>query len=138
MNKGRSYIYLKMYLVPITRIKMRNLNNEIDCKITNDAIMKIIQYIYTNAIKTAKTTYETSYNYKVPYLTDKVANEFHITNMCEILRILKELFPKCSVRHTLVSLGKDGKLYDISKINDDILSCINEVNKNSYIIIDWS
>jgi hypothetical protein len=58
--------------------------------------------------------------------------------MCEILRILKELFPKCSVRHTLVSLGKDGKLYDISKINDDILSCINEFNKNSYIIIDWS
>jgi hypothetical protein len=34
--------------------------------------------------------------------------------------------------------GSDGKMYDISKIDDSILPLINSVNKESYIVIDWN
>jgi hypothetical protein len=65
-------------------------------------------------------------------------NTFYTTNMNDILEQLQELFPGCSVSHAILSRGSDGKLYDISKINDRILQVIITALPNSYIFIDWS
>jgi hypothetical protein len=82
---------------------------------------------------------DTIYNYQIPFNDQtQSSDDFYIKNIDTILNKLKELFPGCSVSHTLLARGKDGKLYDISKINDKILSLIDTALNNSYIVIDWS
>jgi hypothetical protein len=63
---------------------------------------------------------------------------FHIKNMSHILAGLRELFPECAVTHTLLSQAKDGKMYDIAKLDDAVLAFIDRTLDQSFIIIDWS
>lgn len=127
-----------MSIIPMTRTSMQKLKVDTEREIHTIAIQKIVQDIYFTAIKTAKTASEKSYIYKVPDLTtNKMENKFHVENMSEILNHLKGLFPECDIRHTLVARDKDGRMYDISKINNAMLPHVDKVDKNSYIIIDW-
>jgi len=63
---------------------------------------------------------------------------FHIKNMSDILAGLRNLFPDCAVSHTLLCQAKDGKMYDISKLDDAVLPFIDRALDQSYIVIDWS
>ena len=96
-------------------------------------MQSIIQGIYYPAVECAQRTDKTVYNHLVPS-----GYEFYPNNMPEILKRLQTLFPNCQVSHTLLSHGSDGKLYDISKIEDKDLHLVDTVSENSYIVIDWS
>jgi hypothetical protein len=74
---------------------------------------------------------DTSYKYAVQQGLEK-------TTIADIVNGLQEVFPDCSVMHTLLARGKNGKLYDISKIDDTILPLINVALNESYIVIDWT
>ena len=74
---------------------------------------------------------DTSYKYALQQNLEK-------TTIADILSGLQEVFPDCSVVHTLLARGKNGKLYDISKIDDTILPLINVALNESYIVIDWT
>ena len=100
---------------------------------TESQIRGIVSAIYSNALNTAKTSHATAYYHLVP-----IMDPFYRANMQAILNRLETLFPDCTVSHTLVSRGTNGKLYDISKIQDDELHLANSVNNDSYIIIDWA
>jgi hypothetical protein len=63
---------------------------------------------------------------------------FHIKNMPDILAGLRNLFPDCAVSHTLLCQAKDGKMYDIAKLDDAVLPFVDRALDQSYIIIDWS
>lgn len=104
-----------------------------------DKINTIVTTIYDDTVYITKKYNETSYNYQIPFNEETQSSDnFYIQNIDTILNKLKELFPKYSVSHTLLAKGKNGKLYDISKINDDILPLIDTTLKHSYIVIDWS
>jgi hypothetical protein len=58
--------------------------------------------------------------------------------MPDILTGLQELFPGCDVTHTILSRGTDGKMYDISKLDEKVLPFVNRALDQSYIVVDWS
>jgi hypothetical protein len=63
---------------------------------------------------------------------------FHISNMPDILAGLRNLFPDCAVSHTLLCQAKDGKMYDVAKLDDAVLPFVDRALDQSYIVIDWS
>lgn len=63
---------------------------------------------------------------------------FHIKNIPDILDGLRNLFPDCSVSHTLLCQAKDGKMYDIAKLDESVLPFVDRALDQSYIVIDWS
>jgi hypothetical protein len=63
---------------------------------------------------------------------------FYIKNMPDILAGLQKLFPDCSVSHTLLCQGKDGKMYDVAKLDDSILPFVDRALDQSYIVINWA
>ncbi len=63
---------------------------------------------------------------------------FHIKNMSDILAGLRNLFPDCTVSHTLLCQAKDGKMYDVAKLDDAVLPFVDRALDQSYIVIDWS
>ena len=63
---------------------------------------------------------------------------FHIKNMSDILTGLRYLFPDCAVSHTLLCQAKDGKMYDVAKLDNAVLLFVDRALDQSYIVIDWS
>jgi len=63
---------------------------------------------------------------------------FYTANMPDILSNLQELFPGCSVTHTNLTMGHDGNMYDISKLDESVKPFINQQASREYIVIDWS
>lgn len=72
-----------------------------------------------------------------PY-TQGGPDPFHIKNIPDILAGLRDLFPDCTVSHTLLCQAKDGKMYDIAKLDDAVLPFVDRALDQSYIVIDWS
>ena len=66
------------------------------------------------------------------------SDPFYLENMPDILSGLQELFPDCTVSHTLLCKGTDGKFYDISTLDEKILPFVNRALDQSFIVIDWS
>lgn len=122
-----------MSLNPINRDTMRQLKCLKDEEQRVSKINKLVSELYTCAVEAAMYSGHTSYTYELFH--DK---DFIITNIQEILECLEELFPDCSVKHTLMARGRDRKMYDISTIDDSKLPLVNTVEPNSYIVIDWS
>jgi hypothetical protein len=141
-------------LVPISRDTMKILKAQKDEEMRQvleknrvNGIIGIIKIIYSSAKRIAETTYNLSYNYPLPLTYAREAGsvvqpsqsaEFHKTNMDDILDGLRDLFPGCSVFNTSLSRGQDGKMYDISNIDEMVRPFINMSQSQKYIIIDWS
>jgi len=66
------------------------------------------------------------------------SDPFFLANMPDILSGLQQLFPDCTVTHSLLCQGTDGKLYDISTLDDKVLPFVNRALDRSFIVIDWS
>lgn len=93
----------------------------------------IIHEIYNNVVNTNNKTY----NYPVPTHKDsKFSDPFYINNMNEIIDGLQILLPDSLITHAIVAHGTDGNIYDISKIDDNILPFIVSTCYNSYIIVN--
>jgi hypothetical protein len=97
-------------------------------------IQSIIEGIYPHVLRMAKYTAETVYYHEIQF----AERMFYTTNMAAILSGLKHLFPDAYVAHTLLTPGDDGKLYDVTKLDDVTLNRVNKTKENSYIVIDWS
>jgi len=107
--------------------------------LNNIKIYNFIDNIYNNIIKFAKEKNETIYYHSIPTETNsEYSDQYYIKNMNLIIYNLQNLFPDLSIKHSICAKGKDGKIYDISNINNIDLSLINIMCYNSYIIIDWS
>ena len=120
---------LKMPL-PISREVMLQLKRNKDEESRRKRVEVLVNGIYSNALRQAETSDDKQYYYKVPSSTESFPEE--------VVEALKELFPGCSVSHTLLASGSDGKMYDISKIDENILPLINKALDDSYIVVDWS
>lgn len=132
-----------MSLTPMSRIMLHNLKVQTDEENRIKNIKEFVGQIYENTLLIAKNTSNMIYYHPIPVLVNKDTNEtsydpFYRRNMSDILNQLQQLFPDCSVTHTLLSLGTNGNLYDISKMNDKMLPYIDTPLENSYIVIDWT
>ena len=98
-----------------------------------NAIFNIVDIIYNNVIDTVKNSNDTLYEHEIPF-----NDPFYKKYIGQIIQRLKALFPGCEVNHAIMTRSYDGKLYDITKIDDTISPSIKEAVNNTYIVIDWS
>ena len=126
---------------PITRESMRGLKAK---RLEEDRIHQlnhIIEQIYREAVSIANNTDDSKCLHMLPML-GKNSYEFHKTNMAEIISRVKSLFPDCSVEHKMLTTvtARDGKKYDISKVDDSNISHIKgrPTEIGEYIVVDWS
>lgn len=119
---------------PISRDALRGLKVKVEEESRLRQVRVIIDNIYAQAINVAKTKSDTAFNVPIPPSTDS----FHLKNISDILSGLQTLFPDCTVSHSILCKGTDGKLYDISKLDDRVLPFVNRALDQSFIVIDWS
>jgi hypothetical protein len=124
-----------MSQLPMSRNELQNLKQKKDEEDRVHHIKQIIYIIYNSVISTATKKTDTSYKYQIHRNND---DNFYAKNMTDILKGLQELFPDCSITHTLFAIGTNGKMYDISKLDDTVLPFVNTALNNSFIVIDWS
>ena len=127
----------------MSRETMRELKATTEEAARLQRVNQIVSQIYSYAVGAAKSKADTSYNHPLPQVhipnsRHGSADPFYIKNMPDILAGLQELFPGCHVSHTLLSMGTDGKMYDISKLDHTVLPFVNRTLDQSYIVIDWS
>jgi hypothetical protein len=122
---------------PITRTELQGLKAKVMEDKRRDYVRDQVRHIY-NAVTShasgennGRQDNDTSYKHPVQPNLEK-------TTITDILSGLQALFPDCSVMHTLLAKGRNGKLYDISKIDDTILPLIDVARNESYIVIDWT
>lgn len=130
-------------------------------------ISQIVANIYKAAKTVAETTTQTSYSYNVPEQRDLsdlcdraymerraqivmnrmsrhsktlTNDEFHITNMEDILASLRDLFPGCAVNYSVRSFarGQDGKEYDITTLDASVIPFVTRQRAEEVITVDWS
>lgn len=123
--------------LPMSRDTMRELKAKTEEAARLEGVKQIVQQVYNAAVQAARFKPETSYNHPLPQDRQQTV-PFYLKNMPDILAGLQELFPGCAVSHTLLSRGTDGKMYDISKLDDKVLPFVNRALDQSYIVIDWS
>ena len=123
-----------MSLTPMPRDSMRALKAENDEKKRMEFIKTLVRDVYNGAVNDAKYTDKTSCSYA---LTNR-ESEFIVKNIAEILERLQELFPDCAVEHTLMAQGRNGKLYNVARLADEVIPFVTGIKPCSYIVIDWS
>ena len=122
----------------MSRDTMRELKTKTEEATRIQQVKNIVQQIYRAAVETAKSSPVSSYNHPVPPQNRHNPDHFYVKNIADILAGLQELFPDCDVTHTLLARGTDGKMYDISKLDDKVLPFVNRALDQSYIVVDWS
>lgn len=127
-----------MSLVPIPRESMRTLKDEADEKHRIRRVNEIVARIYEAAMHRAKTTYKSSYVWNIKRRFDDDEYMITIFNTGEITNALEVLFPGCSVEHTMMAKGSDGKMHDVSNMGVTEMFFIGNPPVQESIIIDWS
>ena len=132
-----------MSAVPILREKLRGLKAEEEEKMRImmerqrlDQVERCVKQLYDNAINYAKINTNTSYTYMLPPRNH--GQDFQRDNMIDILTGLRDLFPDCSIKNTTLSRGQDGKMYDISTMDEKLRPFIDSRYNQESIIIDWT
>ena len=132
-----------MSLTPVLREKLRGLKAEEEeraliIKETQrlSHVEDCVKQLYNDAINYAKTNTNTSYIYMLQPRNH--GQEFYRDNMVDILTGLRDLFPDCSIKNTTLSRGQDGKMYDISTMDEKLRPFIDSRYNQESIIIDWS
>ena len=137
-----------MSLIPLSREHMRTLKKQKDEENRIKLLTHFITFIYHNAVKTGEKSDEPRYQYALEYNPKNISkraiekpvisSDFIRANITDILSGLQSLFPGCSVEHTILTRGHDGKMYDILKMDKNVLQFINIAQTAEYIVIDWS
>ena len=134
-----------MSLTPLLRETLRGLKAEEEEKMRFQLINNCVNNLYEAAVRKAKISTDTVYSYTLPpFPIDKRTGiavpqpEFHRDNMVDILIRLRDLFPDCSVKYTKVARGQDGRMYDISTMDEKVLAFIDKRHNEECIIIHWT
>ena len=150
-----------MPLEPFSRANMRLLKEQKDEEGHQRKLEEVVRNIYSSAVSFAERNAETIYRFTIQngYQQNVVIpstipsnhnlqsilhinREYIVKNVDEILTRLRSLFPECSVEYKTVSMamGRDGKEYDISNLDDKLRPFIDTARAQTkeYILIDWS
>ena len=135
---------------PVSREFLRGLKIKRDDEKRIQKMNTIVKDIYEGAIKVAELCTETRYAHEIdPQRTrgmfplgyndiHGLEYQFYKDNMEDILYSLQAVFLDCNVKVANMCNGRDGKLYDISTIDENILSLINQDHAFECIVIDWT
>ena len=135
---------------PVSREFLRDLKIKRDDEKRIQKMNDIVKSIYNNAITVAESCTETRYSHEIdPQRTRGISTvaynnihsseyKFYKDNMEDILYSLQILFQDCIVKVANMCNGRDGKIYDSSTLDANILSFINKDHAFECIVIDWT
>lgn len=123
------------YPTPVSRTYLQTLKAKKDEEQRLMRIKQTVQNIYSRAINTAGQAMKTSVEYEIG---SERHNPFQLADVKEIIGELETLFPDCSVKYTQMAQGRDGKLYDVSTLDDKLRPLLNLNSAKECIVIDWS
>ena len=123
---------------------MRGLKAKVEEEARLYRVSSIVRNIYSYATSVAQKG-EMSHKSAIPKTQQMFgkrhqtsSDPFYLENMVDILDGLRTLFPECTISHSTLSQGTDGKFYDISTLDEKVLPFINRALDQSFIVIDWS
>ncbi len=119
---------------PFSRNDLQQLKSKTDEQNRLNQINQIVNHIYSTVINQARTQTITSYNYQI----QQHYSTFCQINKDDIINNLKTLFTDCSIDYKILSRGNDGKMYDITNIDEKMKPFINRQHDQAHIVIDWS
>ena len=120
---------------PISRIDLQQLKAKKDEQNRLNQINQIVNNIYYAVVTVAESKIVTSYNHQIQHNGDPT---FYEKNKDDIISGLKTLFPDCLIDYKMLSRGNDGKMYDITNIDEKMRPFINRQHDQAHIVIDWS
>ena len=132
-----SFIASTSGISTFSREAMRGLKAQTDERARLERVYRCIHDIHRAAVQAASSTDATSYQWELPTRHHSQKAPFE-TNIPDILKGLKELFPDCTVEYKTLIRGSDGKIYDMSKMDSAVLPFIGSHPQKSHIVIDWS
>ncbi len=133
-----------MAMTPISRDTLRQMKVVEDERKKAEQLDRIISIIYKEVKDTAKIKGDTNYFHAIPIISQVRAtmkynyDVFYTANMEEILERIKALFPDSLVNKKTLSMGRDGKMYDLSKVDTSLLAFVDHSRDQDYIVVDWS
>ena len=143
-GKGGSSNWMQP-LQPISRDSLRGRKAAKDEEVLFEKVKYSVKQLHNDILRKAEYSTDTFYHYQLPsFPISKTTRlpipgpEFYRDNMKLILEGLQILFPECLVEHATLVRAQDGKLYDISKLDDKMLPFINKQQSAEYIVVDWS
>jgi hypothetical protein len=149
----------------MTSKALRNYKADKEEQERQDKILTIVDKIYFLVIETCEYTINTNYLYEIPYdpqtyESQGIMHWFYKENMKDILDTLKLVFPDSRIQHKTFIKCSDTKIYDMSKLDENIIvvgegiekeifkidpstdqnarRIITRGIKKEYIDIDWS
>jgi len=122
-------------LTPVSRTYLQSLKAKNDEEQRQMRIKQTVQNIYSRTINTASQATKTSVEYEIG---QGGHNPFQLADVKEIIGELETLFPDCSVKYTQMAQGRDGKLYDVSSLDDKLRPLLNLNSPKECIVVDWS
>ena len=143
-GKGGSNNWMQP-LQPTSRDFLRGRKAAKDEEMLWEKLKHCVTQLHSCILRKAESSTDTFYHYQLPSFP--ISNttqlpipgpEFYRDNMKLILDGLQILFPDCLVEHATLVRAQDGKLYDISKLDDKMLPFINRQQSAEYIVVDWS
>ena len=127
---------------PMLRDEMRSLKAKTDEENRVRGVEQYVKIMYEAIIQLAKTSTKTQWRAEFHNGQGCLALDckFIITNIDDILRGLRNLFPDCSVDFKSVTkaMGPDGQMHDISTLDEKALMFIGNRQVNQCISVDWS
>jgi hypothetical protein len=143
-GKGGSNNWMQP-LQPISRDSLRRLKAAKDEEVLWEKLKHCVTQLHSSILRKAESSTDTFYHYKLPpFPISKTTRlpvpepEFHRDNMKLILEGLQILFPDCLVEHATLVTAQEGKLYNISKLDEKMIPFINMQQSAEYIVVDWS
>jgi hypothetical protein len=122
-----------MSLTPFSRSALLQLKVQREEAGRLSQVQTHIRTIYTQVVQIAARTASTSHKYPIG-----PPDAFIIANLGEILAGLQALFPDCIVEYAILTKGQDGQLYDVSKMDKQVLPFVGLKASAPYIVIDWT
>ena len=122
-----------MSLTPFSRSALLQLKVQREEADRLSQVQTHIRTIYAQVIRSAARTTSTSHKYLIVS-----PDGFIIANLGEILAGLQALFPDCIVEYAILTKGQDGQLYDVSKMDKQVLPFVGLKASAPYIVIDWT
>jgi len=120
---------------PVSRAYLRGLKAQTDEENRIRLVEQYVTSVYGQVKNIATSTTQTRFQYQVHnHHGQTVMSDI----MPDILIRLQSLFPDSNVEFKPLSRGQDGKMYNISDIDDRMKPFINIQFNQDFIVIDWS
>ena len=120
---------------PVSRAYLRGLKAQTDEENRIRHVEQYVASIYSQVKRAASNTSQTRFQYQVH---SHHGQNFMSDIMPDVLIRLQNLFPDSNVEFKPLSRGQDGKMYNISNIDDRMKPFINIQSNQDFIVIDWS